>query len=371
MKKICIAFVGLFLFMINTQALSEISSPSAILMDLDGNIIYEKNSHEQRAPASVTKIMTMLIAMESIESGLISLDDMVVVSKNAEEQGGTQVYLEQGEIISVHELLKCIAVSSANDASMALGEHISGTRESFVELMNKRAVELSMDNTYFKNPTGLTDDGHVTTAYDISIMSRELLKYENIYEYTTIWMDAIRDGEFELSNTNKLLMTYDGLMGLKTGYTSDAMYCISAVAKRIDQEFLAVVMGAESSDIRNAEISQMLDFAFANYESKTPQIPQEIPNINVVGGTEEILEVEINGELSKVLLEKNSQTRYEMNLPNEIDAPIEKGQIIGEIIFFSGDEQIGSVDLVSKNDIAKQNFENVFMTFIKCFLLKK
>lgn len=374
MKKILclgLCFTMFFTGFVFADDSIEISAPSAILLDVNGNIIFEKNSHEQREPASVTKIMTMLLTMEALDSGKISLDDMVCVSANAASQGGTQVFLSEGELISVDELLKSVAVSSANDAAMALGEHISGSKESFVDLMNNRASELGMNDTNFANPTGLDADGHVTSAYDIAMMSVELLKHENIYNYTTIWVDSIRGGEFELANTNKLLRTYDGLVGLKTGFTSNAMYCISAVAKRLDQMFIAVCMGAESTDSRSADITKMLDYAFANYKIYSPNIPENIGKIEVINGEQDFVEMSVVEKVENLLILKENQVVEEIIIPENIVAPILEGDKIGELVYKCGENTIGKLDIIAKCKVDELSFSTVLSRFIKSFFIKK
>ena len=245
----------------------DIKAPSAVLMEKQsGEVIYEKNAHERMAPASVTKVMTMLLIVEAIENGDISLDDTVIASERAASFGGSCVFLEEGEKMSVHEMLKCISVVSANDCAVAMAEHLCGSEQSFVERMNARAEELGMKNTHFTNCTGLFDDReHYTSAYDIALMSRELIRHDLIKDYTTIWMDSIRNGEFGLSNTNKLVYYYEGCTGLKTGFTSLAMYCLSATAMRDGVEYIAVIMHAESVDSRNNDAKALLNYAFANY----------------------------------------------------------------------------------------------------------
>lgn len=347
----------------------EISSPCAILLDASGNIIFEKNSHEAREPASVTKIMTLLLTFEAIEDGKINLTDTVYVSELAASQGGTQVYLEAGEQITVEELIKSVAVSSANDAATALAEFVSGSRTAFVDLMNQRADELGMNDTTFKNPTGLHEDGHVTSAYDIALMSIELIKHDVIYAYSTIWTDSIRDGEFELANTNKLLKTYDGLVGLKTGFTSQAMYCISAVANRDNQTFLAVVMGAETSDLRSADVCQMLDFAFANYTTQTLIYEQNLPEIPVTNGEQDFVEIEINYTLKDILLDKNSAITYDITLEESLQAPVFAEQKVGEISFINDENVLLTCDIVAKNDVCKLTFKTHFMNFLSTFFM--
>lgn len=249
------------------SAAVEVNAPSAVLMEkVTGTVLYAKDESARRAPASVTKIMTLLLAAEAIDSGALSLDDTVTASARAESMGGSQIWLEQGEQMSVSDIIKCVAVVSANDCAVALAEHIAGSEAAFVERMNARAQELGLQNTHFTNCTGLFDDsGHYTSALDLAVISRELLGHEWIKDYVTIWMDSIRGGEFTLSNTNHLLRSLDGCTGLKTGWTSEAGYCISATAERDGTEYIAVIMGSESADSRNADAAALIEYGFSNY----------------------------------------------------------------------------------------------------------
>lgn len=273
-----------------------ISAPSAILMEkYTGEVLYEKNAHERIFPASVTKVMTMLLIVEDIESGKLKLDDTVTASARAASFGGSCVYLEEGEQMSVDDMLKCIAVVSANDCAVAMAEHISGTEQLFVERMNKRAEELGLEDTHFTSCTGLFDDGeHYTSAYDVAVMSRELIGHELIKNYTTIWMDSIRGGKFELSNTNKLVYWYQGCTGLKTGYTSTAMYCLSATAERDGVEYIAVVMHGDSIESRNNDAKALLNYGFASF-TLCPLHGAELPDIPVELGRSGSVRCEYDG----------------------------------------------------------------------------
>ena len=245
-----------------------VGAPSALLMTLDGQVLFEKDAHTAREPASVTKVMTMLLVCEAIDSGRIRLEDPVTASAHAASMGGSQIWLEEGEVLMVGEMLKCVAVVSANDCAVALGEHLAGSEESFVAMMNARAKELGMENTHFVNACGLTAEGHLTSAYDIGLMSAKLMgEHPWIADYATIWQDTIRNGASVLNNTNKLLKSYQGITGLKTGYTSTASYCISATAEREGLPLIAVIMGAGSSADRNADAAALLNWGFANFET--------------------------------------------------------------------------------------------------------
>ena len=275
-----------------------IAAPSAVLMEKEtGQLVYEKNSHERLFPASVTKVMTMLLIVEDIESGKARLGDTVTASERAASFGGSCVYLEAGEQMSVSDMLKCIAVVSANDCAVAMAEHLSGSESLFVDRMNKRAEELGMKDSHFTNCSGLFDDGdHYTSAYDVALMSRELIRHDIIKDFTTIWMDSIRDGAFELSNTNKLVHRYPGCTGLKTGYTSASMYCLSATAERDGVEYIAVVMHGESSESRNRDAQTLLDVGFANYSLCSLRMEQPLPEVKVELGRAESVALEYGGE---------------------------------------------------------------------------
>jgi D-alanyl-D-alanine carboxypeptidase (penicillin-binding protein 5/6) len=274
-KIVCLILILAFCFSTFVFALdknesnAEVKAKSAVLMDVNtGTVLLQQNKDERLAPASVTKIMTLLLVFEALDSEKIKLTDMVTVSENAASMGGSQIFLEVGESMSVDDMIKSVVVASANDAAVALAEFVGGSESAFVKMMNDRAAELGMTNTNFENATGLDDDtkNHLTTAYDIALMSRELLKHDKITEYTTIWMDTVRNGEFGLSNTNRLVRFYKGITGLKTGSTDKAGFCISASAKRDNLHLIAVIMGSESSSIRNAEAAKLLDYGFANYD---------------------------------------------------------------------------------------------------------
>lgn len=338
----------------------DVNAKSAILIDAGtGKVLYEKNSHEKLPPASVTKIMTMLLAMEAIEDNRISLKDKVVISDRASSMGGSQLYLEPGEEKTVEQLLKGIAVASANDACVALGEHIAGTEELFVKKMNERAKELGMQNTQFKNTNGLPEDGHYTSAHDISLMSRELLKHSKIHEWLTIWMSSMKVGKgkettLELTNTNKLIRFYPGANGIKTGFTQEARYCLSASATRNNFTLVAVVLGCPTSKVRFAETKKILDYGFAAYNSvivaQKGEVAQEIP---VEKGKVNKVNV-ISKDSLNVLVKKGDENniKKEINLPKAIKAPFVKGEKVGEIVVKNLEgKNIGKVDLVTENEV--------------------
>jgi D-alanyl-D-alanine carboxypeptidase (penicillin-binding protein 5/6) len=346
-----------------------IAVPSAILMEkTSGEIIYEKNSHEHMSPASVTKIMTLLLVMEEIEAGRLNWDDMVVCSSYAASMGGSQIWLEEGEQMAVSDMVKAVSVVSANDCAVALAEHISGTEEGFVSKMNQRAAELGMNDTYFVDCTGLTDDeNHYTCAYDIAIMSRMLIKHEEIKQYTTIWMDSLRGGESQLTNTNKLVRFYNGATGLKTGHTDKAMYCLSATAERDGVEYIAVVMHAQSSDDRFESAKTLLNYAFANYKVVSLRSPEALAPIQVTLGLVNSVQPDYAGAES-MLMEKTTigELRYETILPQSIEAPVAAGDKIGELVVYSGDTEIARIELTASCDVERLTVFRIFSRLIGC-----
>ena len=349
----------------------EVAGKSAVLMDTaTGTVLYEKNAHEPLAPASVTKIMTMLLIMEAIDSGKIRWEDMVTASETAAAKGGSQIYLKVGETMSVSDMVKSIAVSSANDCACAMAEHLAGSEEAFVEAMNTRARELGMEDTNFVNCTGL-DDGadaqnHKTSAYDIALMSRELLtKHPDIKKYTTIWMDTVRNGTFGLSNTNKLVRFYSGATGLKTGFTSGAGYCLSATAEREGMELIAVVMGCESSKIRNAACKQLLDYGFANYAVVSPQL-QEDAAVDVKLGTAAQVRL-VPGEQPKLLVDKalKNGIEAEMTLSDTVTAPVMPGQQLGTLTLRAGEQTLTQIPLVAEQEVPRLSWGQLFRLVLK------
>lgn len=336
----------------------DIAAPSALLMEKStGEVLYEKNAHERRFPASVTKVMTMLLIVEDVESGKIGLEDMVTASARAASFGGSCVYLEEGEQMSVSEMLKCIAVVSANDCAVAMAEFLSGSEQLFVDRMNARAAELGLEDTHFTGCTGLFDDGeHYTTAYDIAVMSRELIKHELIKDYTTIWMDSIRGGEFELSNTNKLVYWYEGCTGLKTGYTSSAMYCLSATAEREGVEYIAVIMHGESIDSRNNDAMTLLNYAFANYSLCSLRPEGELPCLPVELGGEGSVALEYGGAEFALVRKSGAQPEYSYELPERLKAPIYKGDVLGRINVTLGGERAAEIPLLAAANVPRIGF---------------
>lgn len=372
-------FVAIFLTLIiliapikvNSAENMQFDAKSVILMEAStGKVLFENNADEALPPASVTKIMTLLIVMEAIESGKISLTDMVSVSNNAASMGGSQVYLEPGETMSVDEMIKCVVVSSANDAAVALAEHVSGSEEMFVEKMNERARELGMVNTVFENTNGLDDsvNNHVTSARDIAIMSRELIAHPKILEYSSIWMDTIRDGAFTLTNTNRLIRFYNGANGLKTGSTSKAGFCISATALRDNMQLIAVVMGAPNRDTRNEIAKKLLDYGFANYTVQKFNAA-ELEPIRLLGGLENKCRIGY-GDFSAVVA-KGSAGKIEatLNIPQNITAPIKTGDVIGEVTYTLNGEALGKTNVYSLESIDKIGYFGIFTRIFEQMLM--
>ena len=348
-----------------------VAGKSALLMDAaTGTVLYEKNAHEKLAPASVTKVMTLLLIMEAIDAGKIGWEDPVTASETAAAKGGSQIYLKAGETMSVTDMVKSIAVSSANDCACAMAEHIAGSETAFVSMMNKRAQELGMNDTNFVNCTGLDDDpeakAHVTSAYDIAIMSRQLLKeHPDIKKFTTIWMDTVRNGTFGLSNTNKLVRFYQGCTGLKTGFTAAAGYCLSASAKRDGLELIAVVMGAESSQDRFQACKQMLDYGFANFALVEPEITQTNHVAVKLGTAETVLAVP--AQLPQLLIDKaqRGDVTTRIQLETEVTAPVSQGQRLGTLTIHAGDQVLAQVPMVAAEAVPRRTWWQIFVGLLK------
>ena len=360
------------LFSVSAQAVElDIPAKSAVLMDAaTGKVLYAGNEHEALAPASVTKVMTMLLIMEAIDSGRIGWNDTVTASEAAAAKGGSQVFLKVGETMSVTDMLKSIAVSSANDCACAMAEHIAGSEAAFVDMMNARAKELGMTDTNFVNCTGL-DDGadaasHKTSALDIAIMSRELMKnHPDIKKFTTIWMDTIRNGSFGLSNTNKLVRFYQGATGLKTGFTSNAGYCLSATAQRDGMELIAVVMGCETSQKRFAACKSMLDYGFANYALITPSLT-ETAQIPVKLGTADTVTAEL-GQFDSMLIDKAQKNLVstQIELEPEVTAPVSKGQRLGTLSVKAGEQILAQIPLVAAEAVERLTWGQMFLRVLR------
>ena len=379
MKRIFLTLLTLLLLLSPTSVLAEGEelcgeAKSVLLMEAStGKVLYEKDADLPLPPASVTKIMTILLVMEEIDKGTLKLTDTVQVSDLASRMGGSQVYLKAGEIMSVEDLLKSVIVASANDASTALAEQVAGSVESFVTRMNERAGELGMTNTHFENPTGLDDSvvDHRTSARDIALMSRELLKHERVLTYTTIWMDTIRDGAFGLTNTNRLIRFYQGANGLKTGSTSRAGFCISATAKRDGMQLIAVVMGAPTRDVRNEIAKKLLDYGFASYRTYHTE-GASLGTLPLLGGT--VRECPLVCEGFDALLDKASAVKGVEAitvLPKTLHAPIEVGDIVGRIDYRCGEEIIGSVPIRAAASVPRLRFLDLLKRMLSVFFFAK
>ena len=357
---------------VDTNASLELACKSVILMDATtGQVLYEQNADEPLPPASVTKIMTLLLVMEAIDKGAVKLDDLVSVSANAASMGGSQIFLEEGETMSVEDMLKSVIISSANDAAVALAEHIAGSEEEFVRRMNERARELGMNNTKFENTNGLDDTvtEHLTSARDIALMSRELIKHEKILEYSSIWMDTIRNGAFGLTNTNRLVRFYNGATGLKTGSTAKAKFCVSATAKRGNMHLICVVMGADTRDERNAIAAKLLDYGFANYSLFCDE-GKALGELKVVGGVEDTCGVAHRGFNAVVGKGEENKITYEVELGENLVAPVKIGDEVGRVIYKSGDKIIGEAKITATENVDKIKYGDILARFFAKILIK-
>ncbi|MCR5663424.1 MAG: D-alanyl-D-alanine carboxypeptidase [Oscillospiraceae bacterium] len=332
-----------------------VSAPSALLMEKEtGTVLLEKNAHERLFPASVTKVMTMLLIVEDLDAGRVSLNDTVTASARAASFGGSCVYLEEGEQMSLSDMLKCVAVVSANDCAVALAEHLAGSEEAFVARMNRRAEELGLQDTHFTSCSGLFDDGeHYSSAYDLAVISRELLSHPIIKDYTTIWLDSIRNGAFELNNTNKLVYWYPGCTGLKTGYTSSAMYCLAASAERDGVEYIAVVLRCESIEKRNADAKALLNYAFAAYtlcplrpEGGLPELPAEMSG-------EETLSLRVEGPAWALVEKSGQRPEYSFTLPESVTAPVREGEPLGTLRVTLGGETVAELPVTAARELPR------------------
>lgn len=349
----------------------DIKAKSYILVDAKTQKVLANNNENERMPcASITKVMLLLLVMEDLDSGKITMEDKVVASEHASSMGGAQIWLEPGEEMSVYDLLKAVAISSANDASVALGEHIAGSEEGVVARMNLRAKELGMENTLFKNCTGLDDPEHLTTALDISKMSCELLKHEKIFEFSTVWMDSLRNGETELVNTNKLIRFYKGAKGLKTGTTAGAKYCLAACAERDGLMLLSVNLGSETTDDRFLSARRLLDFGFANFESYTPEIDlSENGSVKVRRGVCDSVGVKVNCA-SSVLIEKgqSKNIQSQITLTDSVTAPVTTDTVLGEVKLTLNDEVLATYPIYPETAVDKMTFSAAFLRLFKSFV---
>lgn len=380
-KKICVVLLAILSLLFGSTyvkaekskkiTIDDITAPSAILVDADsGKVLYERNSREKRMCASITKVMTLLLAFEEIDSGRMKLSDEVIVSDHAASMTGSTVFLKSGDHISLEEIIKSVVVASANDAAVALAEHISGSEEKFVGQMNEKAQKLNMTDTIFKNCNGLDEEGHLTSAYDISIMSCELTKHEKVFTYTGIWMDNIKDGKTQLVNTNKLLKKYKGITGLKTGTTDGAGCCMVATAKRHDVSLLSVVLGCKESDDRFSESAAILDYGFENFTYVPLKFDKSVLQpLKVVEGM--VSEVGLDSVVpSKVLLNraKVQKIKTKVEIDESICAPVKKGQIVGKVMYILGDEIIDEGDIFAVDEVERMSFLKVFVIFMKSLM---
>jgi len=375
MKRCFVFLLCIFLFGTGASALQPlcdddipVAAPSAVLMEKStGTVLYEKNAREHLSPASVTKVMTMLLVAEAVDAGTISLSDTVSASARAAGMGGSQIWLEEGEQMTVGEMLKCVAVVSANDCCVALAEHLAGSEAAFAAKMNQRAAELGMKDTHFVSCSGLCDsDDHYTCARDIAVMSRELLRHDMIRAYTTIWTDTIRSGAFGLSNTNKLIYHYPGATGLKTGFTDKAMYCLSASAMRDGTEYIAVVLHAATSADRFESAKVLLNHAFANYTLVSPTGMQAIPPLSVTLGTVETVQPILSSDAGALVERgKSGKLNYEFRLPESVTAPICSGDVLGSVAIYDGETLLQETPLLASEDVERLSTWQIFSKLIR------
>ena len=371
MKRFLTALCAAALLSTSAGAL-EVSAPSAVLMEKEtGTVLYEKDAHAKLEPASVTKVMTLLLTMEAIDAGQLGYDTVITASAHACSMGGSQIWLEENEQMTVDDMLKAVCVVSANDCAVALAEAVAGSEEAFVEKMNQRARELGMNDTTFKNATGLPAQGHVTSAWDIALMSRELiLNHPDIRNYTTIWMDSLRDGKSELVNTNKLIRFYEGATGLKTGSTDSALYCLSGTAERDGMELISVIMKAPTSAQRFDDAKALLSYGFSTYALETI-VPQEaLPPIPVELGTQATVQP-VLGEGTALLLEKAKagQLSQSVELAESVAAPVAQGDVLGTLMVTAGEETVAQIPIVAGEDVARVTFSQMFTQLLRLAFL--
>lgn len=370
---IAIIFTAVPVFSVDVNAVTgeTITAPSAVLMETSsGKILFEKNPHEQRPCASITKVMTMLLVCEAIDSGKLSLDDTITASAHAASMGGSDIWLEEGETMSANDMIKATVVASANDAAVALAEHLCGSEEVFVQKMNEKANQLGMKDTVFKNCNGLDEDGHITSAYDVAVMSRELMKHEMIFDYTSIWLDNLRDGKTQIVNTNKLLKTYKGITGLKTGTTNDAGCCMAASATRGDMSLVAVVLGCNSGKERFSDAAALLDYGFANFSVTQLKAPDDLPKtIKVENGMQKNIGIgcDIN---SSIVLDKNSGSKIvsKIDLPESIEAPVASGQKLGTVTYSLDGKAVKNFEITTLQHAEQISFASVFSVLLNSII---
>ncbi len=375
LKKVCSLILAVVLTCASAVIASAdneglISAPSGVLMEAStGKVLYEKNAHEKRPCASITKVMTLLLVFEALDSGRLHLDDTITASEHAASMGGSDIWLEPGEEMSADDMIKATVVASANDAAVALAERVSGSEEAFVAQMNRRAAELGMRDTVFKNCNGLDEEGHITSAYDVALMSRELCRHKAVFGYTSIWLDTLRDGKTQIVNTNKLLKTYNGITGLKTGTTDDAGCCISATATRDGMSLIGVVLGADTGKQRFADAAALLDHGFANYDVKELKVPEELPKqLAVREGMEKQVgigcEVTANAVLNKA---SSDEPQPEIELPDSLEAPVLEGEKVGEVVYRVGSDEL-RFPVTAERDVSRLSYRLVFIRLWEALL---
>lgn len=376
MKKLLCVLLGAALLTAQAAALpalGPLSAKSAALYDADGRMLYEWNAEERLQPASVTKIMTMLLIMEAVDSGRVRLTDLVTGSAHAASMGGTQIWLKEGEQLTLDEMLKAIAVGSANDCAVAVAEHLAGSEEAFVACMNARAQELGCTGTTFVNANGLDADGQktLTTARDLARISVELLRHPKILDYTTIWMDTIRDGAFSLANTNKMLRRYDGMIGLKTGYISQAGFCIAAAARRGEQTLIATVMAAPTKEARMADTAALLNYGFANFTRCTPDLSAQLHPVPVRMGKTGQVPVRAEG-ICGITVEREQADALEIavELPEALDAPVCAGDAVGSAQLRAGGTVLLTIPIVAGATVERRGFPDLFRALLSVVLMK-
>lgn len=377
LKKLAACFLAVMLIIavlpLRAAALTdaEVKAPAAVLMEAQtGKLLYEKNPHEKRACASITKVMTLLLVMEALDSGEIKLTDRVTASDHAASMGGSDIWLKPGETMTVNDMLKATVIASANDAAVALAEYVAGSEESFLQQMNEKAVALGMKDTTFKNCNGLDEDGHLTSAYDVAVMSRELIKHKKIFDYTKTWIDYLRDGKTQLVNTNKLLKSYNGITGLKTGTTGKAGSCITATAQRDGVQLIAVVLGSPSTKDRFSAARTLLDYGFANWSVTTPVIPKEaLVPVRVKNGMRDTVETSVS-QNGSILIPKGKakDIQYKVTLQENVTAPVTKGQIVGKVTCTLSGEVVREYSICAKTGVEPITFQSVFYLLAKHLL---
>lgn len=368
---IIITAIPVFSVDVNAVTGETITAPSAVLMETSsGKILFEKNPHEQRPCASITKVMTMLLVCEAIDNGKLSLDDTITASAHAASMGGSDIWLEEGETMSANDMIKATVVASANDAAVALAEHLCGSEEVFVQKMNEKANQLGMKDTVFKNCNGLDEDGHITSAYDVAVMSRELMKHEMIFDYTSIWLDNLRDGKTQIVNTNKLLKTYKGITGLKTGTTNDAGCCMAASATRGDMSLVAVVLGCNSGKERFSDAAALLDYGFANFSVTQLKAPEDLPKtIKVENGMQGNIGIGCDVNAS-IVLDKNSGSKIvsKIDLPESIEAPVASGQKLGTVTYSLDGKAVKNFEITALQHAEQISFASVFSVLLNSII---